>query len=99
MWGCVSNSFNYELCCYQYLTNIVLGDYSEGKIKCRNACHGHEKWGTNKRYKRFEGTRPLEEHGPEWEDNIKFVCLLTVEFASDRNSLIYSIYFKRRCSF
>ena len=50
MWGCVSNSFNYELCCYQYLTNIVLGDYSEGKIKCRNACHGHEKWGTNKRY-------------------------------------------------
>jgi len=49
--------------------------------------------------KRFEGKTPFEKHGPEWEDNIKFVCLLTVEFASDRNSLIYSIYFKRRCSF
>ena len=50
MWGCGSNSFNYELCCYQYLTNIVLGDYNEGKRKCRNAGHGNEMQVTDKGY-------------------------------------------------
>ena len=42
MWGCGSNSFNYELFFYQYLRNIVMVDYKEDKRKCWNACHGHE---------------------------------------------------------
>jgi hypothetical protein len=49
--------------------------------------------------KRFEGKRPLEKHGHEWEDNVKFVCLLTGANASERTSLVYSRYFKSRCCF
>lgn len=49
--------------------------------------------------KRLEGKRPLEKHGPEWEDNIKFVCLPKGEIASERTSLVYSRCLKRRRCF
>ena len=49
--------------------------------------------------KRFEGKRPFEEHGPEWEDNIKLVCLLTGGIASENTSLVHSRCFKRLCCF
>jgi len=49
--------------------------------------------------KRFEGKRPLEEHVPEWEDNIKLVCLLTGGIASENTSLVHSRCFKRLCCF
>jgi hypothetical protein len=39
-------------------------------------------WEPIKDIKRFEGKRPLGKHVPEWEDNIKFVYLITGEIAS-----------------
>ena len=73
-----------------------MGDYNEGKRKCRNACHGHERQGTDKNIEGFERKRPFEKDGPEWQENINFVCLLEAEIASERASLVYSRCFKRR---
>ena len=94
-----SNVFNYELCCYQYLTNILGVITIKAKDSVGMRVMEMRDWEPIKDIKRFEGKRPLGKHGPEWEKNIKFVCLLTGEIASDCTELVYSRCFKRRCFF
>jgi len=81
-----SNVFNYELCFYQYLTNIVgvITIKAKGSVGLR--VMEMRDWEPIKDIKRFGGKRPLGKHGPEWEGNIKFVCLLTGEIANERTA-------------
>jgi hypothetical protein len=94
-----SNVFYYDLRCYQYLKNIVGVITIKAKDNVGMRVMEMRDRKPIKDIKTFEGKRPLGKHCPEWEDDIKFVYLLTGEIASQHTALVYSRCLKRRCCF